>query len=652
MPKLKPIKEIPQKSLSDSWSLWKTLLQYGDVEPRARDREFVPSIRKYLKLKGDGSLESQLRANSISNERLVEAMFSVTAPYGEMLRGVFELFEQAGARSGDSNLSVEFAFEPSLRSLSFDVQSFRKLQSVWQKATQKSEETAWNHDTIMGVGALLESLVKPVGRVSPSTDLRRWLEEYENGGRWPDWEPEPTVFASQKLDVYGRELWLLWTDIVSASRKLGPARTDLSAVHFNGTILDHLEEAREHAIRVDLFDPWLLRNLDSQGWSGNFLQHLAALAQVTTLPRETEEELTRFMDNLPRRKMTLESKVRVLVDILNLPIWRLLFSFAGYQLASSHQPNREPIHVWGELRTQFAAPKGKGRKKGIQPDFSLTFEPVTSPASSALVVEAKHYLQPARRSFADALEDYAKGRPNAQVVLVDYGSIGAGVIERIDRGVQDRCQVIEEFRPGNVDSLERFAKMVREAADKARADFEPSLEAAAAGGGDFQGSATQRQDVQTAAEQGGTLGTIRLRWEKGPADLDLHIWLTPKNGTLTHVFYGEQEIRQDSATVRLEDDCMCAPGEEIVQFGFAPEYIRCAVNNYSGKPAIASAGARIVSRIKGPLTECIVPEVGEGDWWLVFDYWPRSGRFVVWNALTSSIPIPTGETIAGQEAEA
>lgn len=657
-------------------------MKYGDIEGRERDSEFLPSIREHLELPKDGPLERQLRANSVSAEQMIDAVLKVAAPYGEMLRDVLELFERAIASSGDSNLSVKFNFDSRLEPLAIDLFAFRKLHAVWQSVTQDREEIAWNHDTIRGVDTLLERFEGTFGEVSPAADVRRWLVEYEKGRRWPDWEPEAIPFAVRRLDTYGRELWLLWSEIVSASRMIGTSRAALSAARFDGAVFDNLEDGARDRVTNPLSDAWLLRNLDLVGWSGNFIRRLSILTQISALPAGIEQDLASFVDNLPRRELRVARKVRMLVDILNLPIWRrrnelysawvasrivaglgadtvvhssggkLLFSFSGYHLATNHYLGRKPIHIWGELRTQLSAPKGKGRKKAIQPDFSLTLEPITSPESSVLVVEVKHYLQPARRSFAEALEDYAKGRRSAQVVLVDYGHIGGGVTEKLDEAVQSRCQCIQEFRPGNAEAAEQFAGLVRNVVDKSRSEFDPKLSVLTVAGPNSKVSDSTGHGGPIAEERRNTIGTIRLHWRSDPADLDLHVWLVHKSGTLSHVSYEEKEAIDGSLAVKLRGDCTTAPGEEVVQFEFVPEYIRCAVHNYSGRPFISAAGAKVVSKIGGLQTEYVAPEIGEGPWWLVFDYWPLSSELMVWNSFHSSIPTPTIEAAVTQKKEA
>jgi hypothetical protein len=69
----------------------------------------------------------------------------------------------------------------------------------------------------------------------------------------------------------------------------------------------------------------------------------------------------------------------------------------------------------------------------MQPDYSLITSPITSPESSILEVECKQYLVASKRKFADALTDYANGRPNAQIVLVNYGRASSDILNEVDR---------------------------------------------------------------------------------------------------------------------------------------------------------------------------------------------------------------------------
>ncbi len=78
------------------------------------------------------------------------------------------------------------------------------------------------------------------------------------------------------------------------------------------------------------------------------------------------------------------------------------------------------MHVWSELKSPFYAPIGKGRKKGIKPDYSLTLEPITEPETTLLTIECKQYKRGDAKNFLAAVVDYARGLPSSKVILMNY----------------------------------------------------------------------------------------------------------------------------------------------------------------------------------------------------------------------------------------
>lgn len=123
----------------------------------------------------------------------------------------------------------------------------------------------------------------------------------------------------------------------------------------------------------------------------------------------------------------------------------LSFSFKGVCLAECGLLSPSPL-VYAELRSNLDNPIGRGRKHGIQPDYTIAVRPVLDPDSALAVVECKQYKRPNRKAFEAAMVDYANGRPQAFVSLVDYGK--ASRMSSVPAHVRSRTAMYGLMRPG------------------------------------------------------------------------------------------------------------------------------------------------------------------------------------------------------------
>jgi hypothetical protein len=157
-------------------------------------------------------------------------------------------------------------------------------------------------------------------------------------------------------------------------------------------------------------------------------------------------------------------------DILSLPIWQrrhelyavwigakiatslkgldcqfhvedgvLRFPFSGAQLATMWTKERTTYMFWTELRSRLSVAAESGRKS-IQPDYRILRLPFDPIRGTVLVVECKQYRRSLTRNFAAALNDYAVGCPNAQVILVNNGPIGNVVLTAVKKSYRSRTR--------------------------------------------------------------------------------------------------------------------------------------------------------------------------------------------------------------------
>ena len=204
----------------------------------------------------------------------------------------------------------------------------------------------------------------------------------------------------------------------------------------------------------------------------------------------TLDQIIKLFSSLPYWEEKRESLLKEFLELLNLPIWEkrhelyqtwvltqidkalldyervihhcggeLLLTFYGTHIGTV-ETEKGRVHIWSELRSPLENPIGKGRKKHIQPDYSLTFEPITSPSQTITAIECKQYRKANPKNFAEALIDYANGRPNANVLLVNYGAIPANISEKIDDNLKIRTFILGNFMPNQKKQIESFKQYI------------------------------------------------------------------------------------------------------------------------------------------------------------------------------------------------
>lgn len=126
----------------------------------------------------------------------------------------------------------------------------------------------------------------------------------------------------------------------------------------------------------------------------------------------------------------------------------LSFPFSGACIAKVLYGDDE-FEFWTELRTKTSVtPVGSGRKEAIQPDYSIVCGKPDKPEDSIVVVECKQYKKSNTKNFSNAIIDYANNRPNAKVLLTDYGEINKEKVEaRLDTIEKERYELFSLCRP-------------------------------------------------------------------------------------------------------------------------------------------------------------------------------------------------------------
>ena len=647
--------------LSTASDVWAFLKQSAGINLDRYDKdlpnELFESLRSSFSDPTATDLDSLLKSNAVSVEEFLVAFFRVVQPFADMMVDLLRLFEEAAANQGKLNLAVRFNFEKDLPPLEFDLEHFRRWQESWQRVAGTYLANLWNSNSLWQLNGLLRSMDARVR----NPRMQQWLADYYKGnnrrGQWPDVEPPSPRSGIPELDAPLARVWKVWLTVVRQSKRYGPDRERLNRLCFGE---NRIGRSESHPKQDQ--EPWpleLLGGLDSDHWAASLAQgaysKAEAISELAEPKRSREadalnQKLTELLSSLQVVEVEGESLQRTLQDFLNLPIWKqrhelysawistqivnalreqgveihcfegqLLFEFKGTHLATigTFHPN---LHLMAELRSPLAAPRGAGRKRAIQPDYSLITSPITSPECSVLEVECKQYLAASKQKFADALTDYANGRPNAQIVLVNYGPVTKSILDEVDAGVRDRTHVIGLMRPRSKPSQSEFAELVKEAVLKrfsplpVRRPVSPLLQ----------------------TQHGGMAGQIVLCWESMPKDLDLHLKILHSGQAFEVSFSTMGSISGDPWAI-LDHDIRDGRGSETIQIArWLDGTYHCAVHNYSGDVSLAGCDAKLTVMLgkQELLIEC--PTSGAGDWWDAFSYSPITGKLEIFNRITNS----------------
>jgi hypothetical protein len=297
---------------------------------------------------------------------------------------------------------------------------------------------------------------------------------------------------------------------------------------------------------------------------------------------------------------------------------KLVFAFSGTHLATAdaYQPR---LHVWAELRSPLEDPIGKSRSASIQPDYTLVTDPITSPEASILEVECKQYRRPSVRNFSDALTDYARGRPNAIVVLVNYGVTGEAssenILRRVDLSVRERTFLIGNLRPGSIQAQEDFRQLIQQAiAKRYPLPLPPAQPIQIVG----QAQIDLREPARAS-----------LSWQAEPSDLDLclRIDLSSKVYEINYSYTGS---RQAEPWSELDADIQKGAGTETIYIDqWMDGSYHFFVHNYSKERILAGCGAELHLTNGSNKWEYVCPAEGNGEWWSVVKVDGHTGEMQV-----------------------
>jgi len=604
--------------IGSSRELWRTIVARGGLDVERYDRAITSELARALGLPGPDGFETSLERHGVAVEDLLAALLSAIAPYAAMLQEIFSFFLEAGARSSEKALVMRFDFEGA-QELGLD--DFRDWVTRLDAAT-----------SVVDVPVLSSFSGLELRHVFVRDGVTYRIDD----GAWTDVLPTDRLLRA-------------WLDRPGSALPPRPAVEDPELRR----LLDQVWALLRASESTELFGPEDVRTI-----VGGTSLLLAAGVDLTS-------PLRAVLDGCPVVPTRAEDLLERLEEVLSLPVWELRselysvwvgtrliralgesarvhhvdgsisFSALGSHLATCSVQPAGNAHVIAELQTELTAakPLGKGRSTRIRPDYVVSGEPIGDARTTLLVVECKQYLRQKRKSFSEALVDYARGHPGAPVVLVNYGPTTESVLERVEELAADvscRTEVIGRLRPDCPEALAAFARTVRAAVPVA----EPPAPAIG------PTNLVPIDEVSRGSQADEEAGSLSLAWGAVPADLDLHAWVQAGDGSVEHVSFRQKAASRHSMHLTLDRDVTTGHGPETLCWvrprGVALTF---AVHNFSGERSLAGCAARIALTTSTVRLELEVPRTGAGRWWRLLTL-GATGILQPTNALSDAPPLP------------
>ena len=440
--------------------LWEVLRSEKILRATDYDVEIVKQLCIHFQVPAGVPFEDFLRENNVPAQELASVMLNVFEPFSRMLNELYSLYARIGARYADKeNLKFAISLEADDVGFEFDTAAFEEWERIF--SVVKNGWLSWDARASWDLIHLIN-----VGRNPPRRKLTK--DQWSTIG-----VPFPESGDSE-IDQVLAEVWELRENFLKQARDISESRADfvkakmgegsgdqwvLASDFWDEAVGDVIKSAtgavragdREAVNRLRNVIPEIKSKLNDS---------------ITVEVGETILESLRKLLSLPlwgqRHDVYAAWVFTLIVDAVgfeNLRFWvvdgRLSFNFSGSQLAT-YESVEGNVDIWAELRSPHPAPIGKGRKRAIQPDYSITGYPVSHPSTTIVAIECKQHKQGKRRSNLEALQDYSSGLPNAQIMLAGYGPLGNGLREEFEQPTYSRVKVFNDLSPKQPDKCGRF----------------------------------------------------------------------------------------------------------------------------------------------------------------------------------------------------
>ncbi|MFS0885459.1 hypothetical protein [Aeromicrobium sp. 179-A 4D2 NHS] len=602
------------QAITSAIELWTAISDRAGLQERGYDADLLNDVKASLGVPQTDDLATALREESVEN--LLHAVLDALRPFSRMLSDLLALYEWVGATAADDpNLRITYDFDASAGDrYSFDLESFREHEERWVSATRLAADLSIGPGALWDLSRALGDI--PTDKVDQAAEpsLRRL---YKYGGTWPEQFPELPTSSDPAVRGVLAEVFEVASEVLAQSRAHSSGPQELM------TRSREMDEGNDAGPTGRTLlgihnDHWLAiieeraRNAVSYQWKDE--------QERADFIRGLEEALAL----IPRVEVSQQQLIDDVLDVLSLPVWGkryelysawlltlivealgrencrfhvvggvLSFSFRGSHLASIDTAAGQ-LELWAELRHPYATPIGKGRKRAVQPDYTVTRPPIGAATSAVLAVEAKQYARPSRKNFYGALVDYAGAHVSALVVLANYGPMAPSLLT----SPPERCRAVGYVRPGHDAEVASFVGHIRTAVPP------PPMPTASESAGVLR--PTPRPNVGTG---------VVLHWSVG-LDLDLHLVATD-SGTTTN-YLSLPDATAGDLVLLLNDD-QAAQGVEIAWISEGAGPVEVWVHCYSGGDHFVDMDATV--HICSPDGNSIdVPasqKLSGARWWLV-----------------------------------
>jgi hypothetical protein len=576
----------------------------------------VDDLRKVLGLPAAPQLPELLDSHSVEVEAFLLAFLAVVEPYVDMWSDLLAMFERAAAFQGRDQLDIAYDFGGSDPELRFNLDHFRSAVSLFRHVSARFNFDDVTTDDFWKLTRVFQHIkgdaffIDSVGDVDIDQFARACREDL-----WPARLPRlPRSTGTRPFDDLVAELWALCDVFLESLRATWVSYADLSDRR-------QISSNREPLATNVVISAERLREVEHDHWLPALVTTVATVVisgghDWDTAAADLDEAIATFRNRDPD-KTILQKQVE---DILSLPLWehrhelysnwvctqvlqaletevprlfsvngRLTFSFAGTHLATFDRFDPR-LHLWTELRSPLANPVAKkGRTKAIQPDITLVADPITATDQAPVTIECKQYGKASTRNFADALTDYAHGRPLSLVLLASYGIVDEDtILDRVADDVQARVRVFSELRPGSASATE------------------------------FQSAIRLKLGLNSTTRSITLPCKIVLTWGELPQDLDISILLKFDDGSQRRISFRDLGSTDEFPWIALDRD---------VRHGFGPETVTITefipgaqytveVAAYSHETSIRESGATVtVSAASGERVAVTCPEDLKSESW-------------------------------------
>ncbi|OFT68998.1 hypothetical protein HMPREF3145_07795 [Corynebacterium sp. HMSC05C01] len=442
--------------------LWDVLKSNKIFRATDYDVELVEQLCAHFGVPAGVSFDKYLQENSFSAQKLASAMLNSIEPFARMLNQLYSLYEKIGAKYADKeNLKFAIALDSNEDGFEFDTGAFEEWERIY--STVKNDWLSWDIDAPW-------DLLRLISGTDGFPQRRSSKDEWTIVGL-----PFPES-GDDEIDRVLAEVWELREAFLKRALDSGKSRAEFARAklgdvgNYQGVLAhDYWDERAETVVRA-ASEAIRAGDLETARRLREAIPEIKSKLQdsVTVRVDTTILESLRKLLSLPlwgqRHDVYAAWVFTLIVDAVgfeNLRFWvvdgRLSFNFSGAQLAT-YKSVEGDIDIWAELRSPHPAPIGKNRKRAIQPDFSITRDPVSHPNTTIAAIECKQHKRGQRRSNLEALQDYSSGLPNAKIMLVGYGPLGNGLVDEFEQPVSRRIGVFRDVTPMQPDACDGFKK--------------------------------------------------------------------------------------------------------------------------------------------------------------------------------------------------